>query len=315
MRSFNSFALTFITFIQACLGGGELKEYNFEMQTKCRVISSKDKGSSSFSLYENNNNPSVLSYANYFIDIAGDSGNNKYIMEYCECYTESGNCRIAGGSEKNDGITTGHSRAILEFELVEGEGKEELKSQSYEDLFNKYQKDLNLPKDYKHVPEDNELFFSNIYEFTSSNDDDDGSHHDNKEDKKVSSFSGDHAVFEKAEDTVKTDYLFPLYYTINTNHDVAKNIKIDENKIVQVGRFRIASIIECIDYFNGKEQVSKKNTYVRDGFTLTDLDCTWGNQTYQLEQIESASNSDNILKMNVAILIFLITLCYVVVSF
>lgn len=303
MHKFNIFlAFSLALIIKACTGAShEYKEYNFEIKTKCRVIGdSKD-----FAIYENNRFPSVLSYSNFFVDIGGNSGNNKYVMEYCECYTDSGNCRIAGGSDKNDGITSGYSRVLLEFEFL---GREEWKGKTSDDLFHQYQKVVNLPSNYQHLPdEDDELFFSNIYEFPSTDD-------------PKTSYTGDHAVFDNAEDTIKRNYTFPLYYMVNweddddNNHQTNKSLmKIDENHLMVVGAFRIASVIECVNHFNGKEQVAERFVFTRDHYQLTDLDCnTWGNQTYQMDQLDSVSNSDSIFKMNVAILIFLITLCYVI---
>jgi len=296
MRKFNIFVALSFALIDACYGvSHEYKEYNFEIKTRCRVVGDPK----ALALYENNRFPSVFSYSNFFVDISGKSGNNKYVMEYCECYTDSGNCRIAGGSDKNDGITSGYSRVILEFELLEPEA---WKGKTYDDLYNQYQKVVNIPKDYQHLPDDDELFFSNIYEYPS------------EDDPKIT-FAGDHIVFENAEDTVKGNYTFPIYYMVNYDDDEMKKslLKVNENHLMPVGAFRIASVIECVNHFNGKEQVAQRFAFTRDNFQLTDLDCnTWGNQTYQMEQLDSASNSDSVLKMNIAILIFLITLCYVV---
>jgi len=286
--------LSIFGFVIGCISGcygSEYKEYNFDINTKCRVVGdTKD-----LTLYQNNKSPSVLSYSNYFVNIDGPGGHNQYSVEYCECYPETGNCRLATGFDKDDSITKGYSRAIIEFEI---EKKDDLVKKTYEDLFNEHIKDFSLPDNFNHNVNTDELFFSNIYESISS----DGNY-----------YLGEHAVYESAKDVIDKNYKFPIYYTINKTEENTI-VRVDTKTTVKVGEFTVASIIECLSYYDGTQQVSKKNVFGKEGFKIDEVDCTWGNQTYQMEQMESSSNSDRIFQLNIAILLFLISLCYVVVN-
>ncbi|ORX45633.1 hypothetical protein BCR36DRAFT_585649 [Piromyces finnis] len=284
------FAFVAASLICRCYSN-EYKEYNFDVNTKCRVIGEEKD----LELYENKKNPSVLSYSNFFFDIDGAGGHNLYTVEYCECYTETGNCRLATGFDKNDSITVGYSRAIIEFEM---DKKDDIKNETYDSLFKKHQTEFNLPSNYKHNKDLDEIFFSNIYETTSS----DGN-----------TYIGEHAVYESVKDVIDKNYKFPIYYTVNKTEE-GSIVRVDTKTTVKIGEFKVASIIECLSYYDGTQQVSKKNIYGREGFKINELDCTWGNQTYQMEQIESESNSDHIFQMNIIVLLFLISLCYVVTN-
>ncbi|OUM65288.1 hypothetical protein PIROE2DRAFT_7751 [Piromyces sp. E2] len=292
----------------ACIGGchgNEYKEYNFDVNTKCRVVGEGDSPSSSPSssfgaLYQNNKNPSVLSYSNFFVNIDGPGGHNQYTVEYCECYLETGNCRLATGHDKNDSITRGYSRAIIEFEI---DKKEDVQSKTFDDLFREHQKEFTLPDHFNRQKDSDEIFFSNIYNsFDDDDDHDDGNF-----------FLGDHAVYESAKDVIDKNYKFPIFYTVNKTEE-GSVVRIDTKTTVKIGDFKVAGIIECLSYYDGTQQVSKKNIFGREGYNLEELECTWGNQTYQMEQLESSSNSNRIFQLNIVVLLFLISLCYVVIN-
>eukprot|EP00833_Pecoramyces_ruminatium_P013845 jgi/Orpsp1_1/1187877/evm.model.d7180000060856.1 len=257
----------------------------------CKVIGDKNL----FSIYSDGKNPKFFNFYDqvYF-------GDKIYNIGYCECYTETRNCRVEFFNNKN---YEKRYKAILEFEYQEDINMLKLEIPNYPENI---QTNIANPdfdsifKDYNQYLQNMkntsiEYYYSNALEY-----------------KLVSLYKPNPDV----------DSIFFTFSALDNQYDVLESYielsplktLMDENKLFSLyysprlsiykrdmfkyyypfGGFKIRNILEC--YYNGNDIQHYQYSY--QDTPPFNIDCTWGNTSYVSEKINEGEREKWIYEVN-----------------
>ncbi|KAG4107861.1 hypothetical protein H8356DRAFT_1618981 [Neocallimastix lanati (nom. inval.)] len=217
----------------------------------------------------------------------------KYSVGYCECSTETGNCRV----EYDAQLENTYRKVIVEYIMLS-----DLKNKTFDSLYADYKKEVEekrkqfyyygemeeklidpMPETHTIDPQTDKIYFSNskIYHQL------DGKIQNDEEVVSV----------ESAENILKSDHnenkkdIVESYYPLR--YAPALPLNEDEQISIIIGKFEIGHVVDCTagdkDFKNGN--VTKK-AYTREGFQAPDVDCSWGNPSVKVEKILNAENEN-----------------------
>jgi len=195
--------------------------------------------------------------------LSGASQFNYFRIEKCECYTNSGNCRVATTSQEG----SKNLRLIVVFALdSENIDKNNINNNrnvvtqhvTFKTLFQEAQKQ-NKIKSRSYCNVKNSVYFSSIYSYKNGN--------------KSASIPG----YDRPKDIVNSEHRFPLYYTALAQYGKTMDGANGEERLLTViGTYRIDSVVECVSKDPSFDKVDVRNVYNRSGyFVNTAVDCNW----------------------------------------
>ncbi|OUM62646.1 hypothetical protein PIROE2DRAFT_61758 [Piromyces sp. E2] len=228
------------------LAEAKSSEFNYDFQ--CTVLGS--------GTILQNNHYHIETNNKIFLNtkIPGTKEYHDFWLDKCECYSNSGSCRVA--VESTEGSKK--LRIIVVFTMVDDSL---IKNKvTFKDLFQTAEKKgIIKSRDYCNVR--NELYFSSVYTYKNSN---------NK-------YKNDYIPgYEKPKEMIRNDYTFPIYYNALADYGRINDGKNgSENLFTIIGSYRIDSVVECVSNYADFSSYTIRNSYNRSGHAPTAVACNW----------------------------------------
>jgi len=244
----------------------------------CKVVGNDNL----FSIYKDKKNPKFINNTpNIYFE------NSNFKIGYCECYTENGNCRIEFDSNNNGTFY----KNIIEYEFQKDyynlikdntlfnyknfNVKTNLKNPTFQDIYNDYvaysitnnKEELSELINIKANPDKDLIFFSTDYT--------------NGVDDWLNRY-GFNSMERLIEDEEKSNNMYYLFYSPNVPVSSLKRL---QQYTYPFAGYKIRRALECISdnkEFNGNNTI--KNAYSASNYTPLDIDCTWGDPSYELKE-------------------------------
>jgi len=198
----------------------------------------------------------VKTYNKNFLNakLSGTSQFNNFQMEACECYTNSGACRIALTSQE------GSKNLRLILVLVLEDNKIVTNQVSFKTIFQDAEKKGKI-QNRSYCDVKNSVYISSIYAYKNSS---------NKADK--ANLPG----YDKAKDIVKSNHRFPLYYYASAKYGKIRDGKNGEEALLTIiGSYRVDTVVECVSKY-ADFSTGDRHEYHREGYGKnTAVACNW----------------------------------------